>query len=57
MNLDGWWNKPSCFIANGSESEDHIQHDIKMSNGSFDPELHHEKHHNRTTTPVEEFWM
>merc|ERR1719422_1478317 len=54
---DGWWNKPSCFIANGSESEAHLIHEDKMNKSEFDSMTHHIKHHNRTTTPVEEFWI
>ena len=51
--VDGWWNKESCFVASNNETADHMVH----PNHTMDNMTHHEKHHTRTTSPVEEFWM
>jgi solute carrier family 6 GABA transporter-like protein 1 len=45
---DGWWNKETCFMVTDNSTADHIS----ISNHT-QMEFHK---HNKTTTPVEEFW-
>ena len=46
--LDGWWNKETCFMVTDNSTADHIS----IANHT-QKEFHK---HNKTTTPVEEFW-
>lgn len=45
---EGWWNTKSCFLASENTTADHLL----IQNHT--QEVFHK--HNRTTTPVEEFW-
>lgn len=48
LELEGWWNTKSCFLASENTTADHLL----IQNHT--QEVFHK--HNRTTTPVEEFW-
>lgn len=46
---EGWWNTEYCFKATDNMTENHLG----LRNHSM---LETAEHHNKTTTPVEEFW-